>query len=111
MIHYRPERGDIIQIDFDPQVGKEIMKRRPALVLSPKIYNEKGFLILCCPITSTIRSGPWEVLLPDGLKTQGAILSDQVKSFDWRKRSAEKIESCPKQILAEILEKTLLLLT
>ncbi len=111
MANYSPDRGDIIQIDFDPQAGKEIMKRRPALVISPQIYNEKGHLILCCTITSTIRSGPWEVLLPKGLKTHGAILSDQIKSFDWRRRSAEKIESCPQLILSEVLERTLLLLT
>lgn len=109
--NYKPERGDIIHIDFDPQVGCEIMKKRPALVLSPGIYNAKGPLILCCPITSTIRNGPWEILLPEGLKTKGAILSDQIKSFDWRRRMAIKIESCPKHVVTEVLEKTSLLLS
>lgn len=110
MPHYIPKRGDIIRIDFDPQTGYEIMKRRPALVISPLLYNEKGSLLLCCPITSTVRNSPWEVLLPNTIKTKGAILSDQVKSFDWHSRSAEKIESCPKEIFLEVLEKISVLL-
>ena len=31
---YIPKKGDIVWIDFDPSVGKEIQKRRPGLVVS-----------------------------------------------------------------------------
>jgi len=111
MHHYIPKRGDIIYINFDPQAGFEIQKRRPALVLSPTIYNEKGKLLLCCPITSTIRNGPWEILLPKNLETKGVILTDRVKSMDWYAREAKKIEHCPKNIFSEVLERINLLLS
>ena len=50
-----PSRGDIIWIDFDPQAGREQKNRRPALVLSPRAYNEKVRLCIACPITSCQR--------------------------------------------------------
>ncbi len=50
---YVPDRGDVIQVNFDPQAGHEQKGRRPALVLSPRAYNEKVGLAILCPITST----------------------------------------------------------
>lgn len=105
------DRGDIIQINFDPQAGREINKFRHALVISPKIYNEKTALILCCPITSTVRGGPWEVLLPKRLKTQGVILVNQIKSMDARACLAHWTEKAPADIVEEVLEKLLTLVS
>ncbi|MCS5710517.1 type II toxin-antitoxin system PemK/MazF family toxin [Candidatus Berkiella aquae] len=105
-------RGDLIIIDFDPQAGTEITKRRPALVISPKIYNEKGSKIICCPITSTIKlSDPWLVILPKGLKIEGAVVSDQIKSMDWKVRKAKKIGIAPDEILDEVLARIVTLVT
>ena len=61
----------------------------PALVLSPAAYNGKVGLAILCPITSQVKGYPFEVLIPDGLEIGGAILSDQVKSLDWKARKAE----------------------
>ncbi|QNT79256.1 endoribonuclease MazF [Entomobacter blattae] len=104
---YIPECGDIIWISFDPSKGHEQQKRRPALVLSPKRYNQKTNLLLCCPITSRIKGYPFEVLLDK----QNAILADQVKSFDWKARNAEFKAKAPMNSIDETKEKLLTLLS
>lgn len=58
---YIPERNDIIWLDFEPTKGKEVGKYRPALVLSSKEYNRATGLIICCPISTSIRGGNTEV--------------------------------------------------
>ncbi len=98
-------RGDIILLNFDPQAGSEITKRRPALVVSPDAYNQKSSLILCCPITSTIRNHPWEVLLLDTHEVTGAILSNQVSSMDQHARKAKWLCKVSSHIVHEVLSK------
>ena len=85
---YIPDAGDIVWLQFDPQAGHEQAGHRPALVLSPKIYNGKSSLILCCPMTTQIKGYPFEVIcVIDGVRT--AVLADQIKSLDWRARKAK----------------------
>jgi len=79
---FTPDRGDIIWINFDPQAGREQAHHRPALVLSPKAYNEKTFLCLVCPLTSHIKGYPFEVQIPED--DLGVVLAVLVKSLDWR---------------------------
>ena len=62
-------------------------------------------LAVFCPITSQIKGYPFEVLIPDGLKISGAILSDQVKSLDWKAREAELVCKLPKAAMMEVLQK------
>jgi mRNA interferase MazF len=102
---YLPNRGDLVWITFNPQAGHEQAGRRPALVLSPAAYNEKVGLAIFCPITSQIKGYPFEVLIPEGLKIEGAILSDQVKSLDWQARQAEFVCGLPVASLKEVLQK------
>ena len=92
-------------ITLNPQAGHEQTGRRPALVLSPINYNDKTGLAILCPITSTVKGYPFEVLLPVGLPVAGAILSDQVKSLDWRIRNAELLCTPPAGIISEVLLK------
>ena len=92
---YIPDRGDAVWIAFDPQAGHEPAGRRPAVVLSPRAYNGKVGLVVLCPITSRAKGYPFEVGLPEGLGVQGVVLSDQVKSLDWRARKAELIGPLP----------------
>jgi mRNA interferase MazF len=101
---YVPERGDILWLEFDPQAGHEQAGRRPAIVLSPKGYNERTGLMLCCPITSKVKGYPFEVLLPKGSEISGAILTDQIRNLDWQARNARFIERTP-TIFVEILLK------
>ncbi len=107
---YVPERGDVVFISLNPQAGHEQAGRRPALVISPASYNRKVGLALLCPITNQIKGYPFEVDLPQGLNIIGTILSDQVKSLDWRARKATKIGALPTQIVNEVLDKARTLL-
>lgn len=103
--HWIPERGQAIWIDTNPQAGHEQRGRRPAVVLSPSAYNGKVGLALLCPITSQVKGYPFEVCIPEGLKVAGAILSDQVKSLDWRAREPALICKLPDDVVREALSK------
>lgn len=102
---YVPQRGDVVWITLNPQMGHEQSGRRPTLVLSPCPYNNKVGLAILCPITSQIKGYPFEVLMPEGLPIAGVILSDQVKSLDWRARNAEFICTLPTKTVNEVLNK------
>ena len=106
---YIPERGDIVWLDFNPQLGHEQRGRRPALTLSFKAYNEKIGLALFCPITSKVKGYPFEVEL-ELKKIKGSVLSDQIKSLDWRERNIELIEKIGDKELEEVIEKIEVLL-
>ena len=99
---YVPQRGDLVWLTFDPQAGHEQAGRRPAVVLTPLAYNEKVGLAVFCPITSRRKGYPFEVVIPDGLDVHGVILSDQVKSLDWRSRNAEFAARLPANAMAEL---------
>ena len=89
---YVPDAGDIVWLDFDPQAGHEQAGRRPALVLSPALYNGKTGLMVCCPLSTRVKGYPLEVpAVVDRLEC--AVLSDQVRSLDWRARKAKR-KSC-----------------
>ena len=107
---YIPQRGDLIWIDMQPQAGHEQSGRRPAIVLSPENYNDKVGLALLCPITNQVKGYPFEVILPEGLKVTGVILSDQLKSLDWKNRKATFIDSVPDHTIEETLKKANILL-
>lgn len=107
---YVPQRGDVVWLTFTPQAGHEQAGRRPAVALSPLIYNAKVGLALLCPITSAIKGYPFEVSLPHGLPVSGVILADQVKSLDWQARDVEFICALPAAVTREILQKIGLLL-
>jgi mRNA interferase MazF len=100
---YCPERGDVIWIDFDPQSGREIMKYRPAIVLSPRIYNAQQGLCVVCPISSKRKGNRFEVELVVE-KTVSVIKSDQIRSLDWRTRRAKFIQSTPENIADVVAE-------
>ena len=103
---YIPDIGDVVWIDFDPQKGNEIQKRRPALVISPHVYNRTAMnLAFICPITNTKRGSPFEVVVPEGLEVEGVILADQAKSMDWRERKAAFICEVPEETVRRALRR------
>jgi mRNA interferase MazF len=108
---YVPQCGDVVWITLNPQAGHEQAGRRPAVVLSPENYNGKIGLAILCPITNQIKGYPFEVLIPNGLSVAGAILSDQIKSLDWRARNAELICTLPTETISEVLQKLVTLLS
>jgi mRNA interferase MazF len=108
---YIPRCGDVVWITLNPQAGHEEAGRRPAVVISPESYNGKVGLAIFCPITGQVKGYPFEVLIPAGLPVSGAILSDQVKSLDWRARHTELLCSLPAVTISEVLQKLATLLT
>lgn len=85
---YVPEAGDIVFMDFDPQIGREQAKRRPALVVTDARYNRASGLAVVCPLTS--KRKPYPFALPVNVGgVEGAILVDQLKSMDWAGRRAQ----------------------
>ena len=107
---YVPEAGDIVWLEFDPQAGREQAGHRPAVVLTPSVYNKKTNLMICCPLTTQIKGYPFEVLVNlDGVNS--VILSDQVKSLDWKIRKAKYKNKVRSDTLAEVRAKAKALLS
>ncbi len=100
---YVPRKGDLIAVDFDPQSGHEQKGRRPALVVSNDLFNQATGLCVACPVTNTLRDYPFHVMIPEGLGVTGVVMVEQVKSLDYRARSAKRIGSASAPMLEEVL--------
>jgi mRNA interferase MazF len=100
-----PDRGDVVWISLNPQAGHEQAGRRPAIILSPAKYNGRVGLAIFCPITSQVKGYPFEVQVPPDLPISGVVLTDQVKSLDWRSHQAVFVCRLPAAVMAEILSK------
>ena len=100
---YVPDAGDIVWISFSPQAVHEQAGHRPAVVLSPAAYNAKTSLMVCCPMTTQIKNYPFEVVVAG--ENPSAVLADQVKSLDWRKRRARRRGMISGTELAEVRAK------
>lgn len=100
-----PEAGDVVWLDLDPTKGREQRGRRPALVVSPRVYNERSGLCIACPVTDQAKGYPFEVAFPAGHKVTGVVLSDQLRSVSWGERNAELIAKAPADVLDEVREK------
>ena len=101
--HYVPDAGDIVWLHFDPQAGHEQARHRPAVVVSPALYNGKTGLMLCCPMTTQIKGYPFEVLITGDRPS--AVLSDQIKSLDWVTRKASHKGKVSPAELTQVREK------
>ena len=98
---YVPEAGDIVFLDFDPQIGREQAKRRPALVLTDQRYNRASGLAIVCPLTS--KRKPYPFALPITVdQVDGSVLVDQLKSMDWAGRKAEFHSKAPKLMMSKV---------
>ena len=95
---------------LNPQAGHEQSGRRPALTVSPRLYNERSGLALFCPVTSQVKGYPFEVAVPSGLAVGGVILADQVRSLDWEARRATYVMTLPEKVVQEVLDKIRVLL-
>lgn len=102
---YCPDVGDIIELNFDPQAGREQAGKRPAIVLSSRPYNELTRLCVLCPITSQAKGFNFEVLLPEGGQVVGAVLADHVKSLSWQARGAKFLCRSPDGVLVHVKAK------
>jgi mRNA interferase MazF len=108
---YIPERGDVVRITWNHKAGRDPEGFGVALVLSPEAYNGKVGFALLCPITDRVKGYPFEVPIPGNLNVTGAVLSDEVKSMDWKALKAELICRLPEETVSEVLRKAAALLS
>lgn len=102
MAGYVPKRNDIIWLDFEPVKGKEIGKYRPALVLSSKEYNQKTGLLICCPISTSIRGHSTEVPVHN-LDKPSVVASSLIQTLSWKDRKAKKIAVAESGVMQDVL--------
>jgi mRNA interferase MazF len=98
-----PNKGDYVALRFDVTSGHEQSGRRPALVISNTLFNERTGLCIVCPITNTRRGYPFHVSIPDGDRVEGVVMVDQVKSVDFRARKVKRIGAASDALLDEAL--------
>ena len=85
-----PERRDIIWINFNPQVGKEMRDVQPMVVLTTRAYNERTSLLIGLPMSTAGFNASNPFAIANSSKTQPSyIICNQPKSMDWRLRGAK----------------------
>ena len=99
---YCPETGDIVWLDFLQSVAKEQAGRRPALVLSPRAFNELTGRCMACPVTRRDRDWSFHVPIPEGNEISGVIQTDQLRSASWEERGSRFICQAPPRVLEEV---------
>ena len=97
-----PDRNDIIWLDFEPSMGKEIGKYRPALVLSSKAYNHQTGLLICCPVSSSVRGGATEVKV-NNLDQPSVVAANLIQTLSWKHRKATKIIQAEESVLENVI--------
>lgn len=100
---YIPEKGDFIAVTLDPQSGHEQRGRRPALVVSNTLFNQRTGLAIVCPITYAARDYPFHVAIIDNPDVRGFVMVEQVKSIDFRARKGKLIGKTSDDVLDEVL--------
>jgi mRNA interferase MazF len=94
-------RGDIWLVNFDPTVGSEIRKTRPALIVSPPEMNDSLMTVIAAPLTTGSRRSGFRVETHlDG--KEGMIVLDHIRSVD-KRRLVRKIGTAPPDMLSETL--------
>jgi len=89
-----PKKGEIYLVNFDPTIGHEVKKKRPAVIISNNIHNQFSPLVTVAPLSSNINKVyPFEVYIPKesaGLNENSKIMIIQLRSID-KKRLINKI--------------------
>lgn len=102
------EQGELIELNFNPTVGHEPQKRRPALVVSVGYFNNViSSLVVVCPITSAAHPHPLHIELPEGCGVQGRVCVEQMRAVDLNSpaRSAKHLgESLDQETMAQVLD-------
>ena len=101
MVEYIPKKGDLVILIFDPSAGHEQQGRRPALIISNETFNKHVGLAIVCPITNRDRNFPFHIALKSD-KLTGFIMTEQVKSIDYRARKVKLVEKVDEDILANV---------
>ena len=100
---YIPQKGDFVWLNFDPQTGHEQQGVRTALVISNSLFNQKTGLCILCTTTTKDRGFPFHKEISSGLKVKGFVMTEQVKSLDYRARNIKFISKAPTDLLDDVL--------
>lgn len=103
MKSYVPKKGDFVALTFDPQSGHEQKGRRPALVVSNTLFNERTGLAMVCPLTTADRRYPFHVAVLNDPHITGFVMVEQVKSIDYRARKIKFIGRASNEVLDMVL--------
>ncbi|MCF6319315.1 MAG: type II toxin-antitoxin system PemK/MazF family toxin [Proteobacteria bacterium] len=103
MVDYCPQKGDFVVVNFNPQSGHEQKGRRPALVVSNKLFNQATGMAMVCPITNTSRKIPFHVRVNDKSSLTGFVMVEQMKSIDYKARKVKFIEKAHQHIVDDVL--------
>ncbi len=99
------KRGEIFLVNFDPTVGAEARKIRPALVVSNDINNAHSPIVSISPITSNIsRIYSFEVEVPadtGGLQTRSKVMVNQTRAVD-KIRLIKRLGHLPEEIMKQV---------
>lgn len=106
MDQYIPQRNDIIWLDFEPVKGKEIGKYRPALVLSSEQYNRQTGLLICCPVSTSIRGTSTEVPV-NNLTQPSVVASNLIQTLSWKHRKAQPISPADPGVFEQVIARLL----
>jgi mRNA interferase MazF len=103
-------RGEIVTVNFDPSLGSEAAKTRPAIVVSNDAANATATrlgrgVITVVPVTSNIaRIYPFQVLLPahqTGLPQDSKAQAEQVRSVAVE-RIGKRVGQLPAVLVADL---------
>jgi mRNA interferase MazF len=98
---WTPEAGDFLWADLDPTLGTEQAGRRPVLVVSVEKFNATTKRIVVLPTSSRARGWITEVPLVGTNEISGVVLCDQIRTIDWRARSAKRAgHTNPERLIA-----------
>jgi mRNA interferase MazF len=117
-LNYTPDRGDLVHVNLSPSAGRELTGPHYALILSPRSYNSANGMVICVPVTSRARGGPFEVQVERGHLPPKAvagdvdlvILADALQQLDYRERAMSFIAKIPREILDEVTLRSLALI-
>jgi mRNA interferase MazF len=99
---YIPKKGDLVILTFDPSAGHEQQGRRPALIISNEVFNKYVGLAVACPITNTDRNFPFHIAV-DSEKLSGFIMTEQIKSIDYKVRKVKFVEKASSEVMNKVL--------
>ncbi len=109
---YHPERGDLVHINLAPSAGREFTGPHYGLVISPGRFNRQTGLIICLPTTTKFHDHNLQLELPavSELKLRGWVWVHQIKTLDYRERSANFVCKLPDDFVVAVMERARLLI-
>lgn len=95
-------RGEVHLVRLDPTLGREILKTRPCVIVSPDELNAHLRTVIVAPMTTGGRAYPWRIRCRFQNRS-GYIVLDQLRTVD-RERLVKRLGVLNDQTLSEVLD-------